>query len=329
MRMQALLAVMAGLGLGALSVAQDAAKNESEVLRGRWTAVAAINAEGKAETVAEDDPKHFTFEFTQDKLITKLKNASIEGAYKLDPAKSPKAIDLVRRRGGKELIFRGIYAVVGDRLRFCLAGPGEERPKEFKQGEGIEFAVELKRVKPPAEQAEIISAIKKLGGVVEIDEQRPGKPVVKVDLHETKVTDADLEILESLTELRTLDLRLTKITDAGVSRLKGLKELRFVNLFRTQLSDEGLKHLTGNKDLETLLIGGTKITDKGLAHLMSFPKLKKLSVFDTQIGDAGLTHLTGLSDLEVLLIGKSKVTDEGAKAIQKAVPKLRFKESIG
>jgi hypothetical protein len=30
--------------------------------------------------------------------------------------------------------------------------------------------------------------------------------------------------------------------------------------------------------------------------------------------------------LEILLIGKSKVTEEGAKALQKALPKLRFTE---
>lgn len=180
----------------------------------------------------------------------------------------------------------------------------------------------------PREQDDAGAAIKKLGGTVEIDDQKPGKPVIKVDLHETKITDTDLGLLKSLPELRHLDLRLTKIGDAGVVQLKELKELRFVNLFRTQVTDAGLKHLTGNKSLETLLIGGTKVTDDGLALLKAFPQLKKLSVFDTQIGDAGLKHLAGNPDLEILLIGKSRVTEDGKQTILKARPKLRFTETV-
>jgi uncharacterized protein (TIGR03067 family) len=179
---------------------------------------------------------------------------------------------------------------------------------------------------PPMNE-KIIAAIQKLGGAVELDAKLPGQPIVKIDLHGSGVTDADLVKLKPLAELHVLDLRLTKISDAGVAHLQGLKQLRFVNLFRTPVSDAALKSLTGNTQLETLLVGGTKITNAGLAHLAAFPRLKKLSVFDTQIGDDGLQHLMGLSNLEVLLVGKSRVTDAGTQAIQKALPKVRFSES--
>ncbi len=329
MSMSRLLAVVAGLGLGGLSVAQDGSKQDSHGLRGTWTVVRVIDEQGKREVIAEDDPRHFTFEFTADRLTTRLKSGSLERGYKLDPTRSPGEIDVVRQAKGKEVLFLGIYTLQDDRLEVCLAGTGNGRPTAFQHGEGIEFAVELQRIKPRVDQAEVVASIKKLGGMVEIDEQRPGKPVVKVDLHETKITDADLELLGSLPELRTLDLRRTSITDAGVARLRGLKQLRLINLFRTQITNDGLVHLSGNKDLETLLVGGTKITDEGATHLRAFAKLKKLSVFDTQIGDASLPNLAGLPDLEILLIEKSKVTDQGAQTIQKALPKLRFKESIG
>jgi hypothetical protein len=39
-------------------------------------------------------------------------------------------------------------------------------------------------------QEAVIAAILKLGGTLERDEQRPGKPVIKVDLHQTQITDA-------------------------------------------------------------------------------------------------------------------------------------------
>ncbi|MGH2359461.1 MAG: hypothetical protein ACRDGM_02825, partial [bacterium] len=51
----------------------------------------------------------------------------------------------------------------------------------------------------PLEQDNAIAAIKNLGGAIEVDEKQPGKLVVKVDLHGTKVTDADLALLTPLT----------------------------------------------------------------------------------------------------------------------------------
>jgi uncharacterized protein (TIGR03067 family) len=179
---------------------------------------------------------------------------------------------------------------------------------------------------PPTNEA-LIATIQKLGGAVELDAKLPGQPIVKIDLHGSGVTDAELVKLKPLAELRVLDLRLTRISDAGVAHLQGLKELRFVNLFRTPIGDAALKSLAGNTQLETLLVGGTKITDAGLAHLAAFPRLKKLSVFDTPISDDGLKHLMGLNNLEVLLVGKSKVTEAGTQAIRKALPKVRFSES--
>ena len=93
----------------------------------------------------------------------------------------------------------------------------------------------------PQGQEEAVAALLTIGGVVEVDETKPGRPVVKVDLHGTKVTDADLALLGPLTELRHLDLRLTEIGDLGVMHLKGLKQLRFLNLFRTKTGDIGLQ----------------------------------------------------------------------------------------
>jgi len=93
---------------------------------------------------------------------------------------------------------------------------------------------------PPTNEA-LIATIQKLGGAVELDAKLPGQPIVKIDLHGSGVTDAELVKLKPLAELRVLDLRLTRISDAGVAHLQGLKELRFVNLFRTPIGDTALK----------------------------------------------------------------------------------------
>lgn len=187
--------------------------------------------------------------------------------------------------------------------------------------------------KPPTDSPKdrVIAEVERLGGRVDLDETRADKPIVKIDLHSTQVTDADLKFLvdskNALRELRYLDLRLTHIGDAGVANLKNLTSLRTLNLFRTQVGDEGLSYLKKLTKLETLLIGGTKVTDSGLAHLRSMKELKKLSLFQTQVTDAGIPHLKVLSKLEQLLISGTKITDEGARELQKALPRLRFSEN--
>lgn len=177
----------------------------------------------------------------------------------------------------------------------------------------------------------LIAEVTRLGGKVEFDEAQSSKPIVKVDLHGTKVTDEDLAMFErdrkALTDLRYLDLRLTTISDTGVAKLKNLKSLRTLNLFRTHLTDAGLVHVKKLNQIEALLIGGTKVSDAGLASIRPLKKLKKLSLFQTQVSDEGIAQLKHMTSLEVLLIVGSRISTAGAEELQKALPKVRFTES--
>jgi hypothetical protein len=61
-----------------------------------------------------------------------------------------------------------------------------------------------------------VAFVENLGGQVERKENRtPGSPVTAVDLYSTAVTDVGLKELASLKHLVRLDLSDTKITDAG------------------------------------------------------------------------------------------------------------------
>jgi len=178
----------------------------------------------------------------------------------------------------------------------------------------------------------ISAEVARLGGKIEFDENRADRPIVKIDLHSTQVTDSDLSFLnnerKALKQLSYLDLRLTHIGDAGVHHLRKLTSLQTLNLFRTNLSDRGLKDLRDLRDLRVLLIGGTRVSDVGLVHLRRFDRLQKLSLFQTQVTDAGIPNLKVLSSLEQLLIRGTKITDLGAKELQKALPNLKFSEQI-
>src|SRR2546426_555659 len=72
-----------------------------------------------------------------------------------------------------------------------------------------------------------VAMIKRLGGTFEVDEQKAGKPLVKLRLTATsRATNADLAILEDLPELESLELNTWRITDTGLKHLKGLTKLR-------------------------------------------------------------------------------------------------------
>ena len=174
-----------------------------------------------------------------------------------------------------------------------------------------------------AEEKRAAAEVQKLGGKVELN---ANGEVVKVDLNNAKITDADLKHLERFAELEWLDVRVTPIGDEGVSHIAGLRKLKFLNVFRTNMTDKGLATLRGLTELETLLMGGTKVTDNGLANLERFTKLRKLSLFRTSVTDAGIKSLEKLRALEVLLVGESKVTDDGMKAIQRSIPAIKFSE---
>lgn len=194
-----------------------------------------------------------------------------------------------------------------------------------KQKDGSHTETVFRYSKTSAQQT-AIKHIEKLGGTVEFDSTN--QKVVKIDLHKTEITDEDLEVLKHFPELTSLDVRITKIGDGAVEYIKDLKNLKFLNLFRTNLTDKGLKELENLTELDTLLIGGTKISDEGLKHLEKMSKLRKMSVFDTPISDAGIKYLKKLNSLEILLIGKSEISKAGEIALQKALPKLSFKETM-
>jgi N-acetylglucosamine-6-phosphate deacetylase len=173
------------------------------------------------------------------------------------------------------------------------------------------------------EEKRAAAAVEKLGGKVELNSNGE---VIKVDLNNAKITDADLRHLERFSELEWLDLRVTPIGDEGVSHIRNLRKLKFLNVARTGFSDKGLDHISGLIQLETLLIGTTKVTDEGMKSLSRMSKLKKMSIFRNAVTDAGLKHLEKLKALEILTLGESKVTDAGMRAIKQALPNIRFTE---
>ncbi|MCA9118110.1 MAG: hypothetical protein KDA79_23725 [Planctomycetaceae bacterium] len=87
-----------------------------------------------------------------------------------------------------------------------------------------------------------------------------GTALIKVDLHETDITNADLSQLADLKHLRSLVLHSTAVTDAGLPALAPLTTLEELELSYTAVTDECLNALHGMKQLKRLFLRGTVVT---------------------------------------------------------------------
>jgi hypothetical protein len=126
----------------------------------------------------------------------------------------------------------------------------------------------------PDERARVlasIAAIERLGGTVERDPTRPGRPVVKVSLWTTMCTDADLIHLLAFPELRVLACH------------GSCKEHH-----KNKITDAGLKHIGRLTKLEEIdLSWQPGITDGGLAELKRLPNLRKIDLYMTAVTATG------------------------------------------
>ena len=153
---------------------------------------------------------------------------------------------------------------------------------------------------PNADQAKAIAEIEKLGGKVFQDEKSPGKPVIYVDLENSKVTDAGLKHLTAFMRLQALILSSNQVTDEGLKHLSGLTKLESLKLGNTRVTDAGLEYLRGMKELQGLDLSYTKVTDAGLEHLKGLSQIQFLDLSATKITSAGIKHLKSLSRLNYL-----------------------------
>jgi uncharacterized protein (TIGR03067 family) len=132
----ALTLMAAGLLLAA-DAKKDDAKKDQEAIQGTWK-VLSVERGGKPQ----DDAKEFSMTYEKDTFTVKRgAELVVKGTFKLDPSKSPKAIDMKITEGrneqdkGKDV--HGIYELTKDGLKWCTAEPGsDDRPKEFATKEG-------------------------------------------------------------------------------------------------------------------------------------------------------------------------------------------------
>ncbi len=117
-------------------------------------------------------------------------------------------------------------------------------------------------------------------------------------------TDADLELLATLTQVETLRLGgwSAPFTDAGVARLARMPALRRLDLIQAQ-----------------------GITDAAMKSVASMPALESLAITYTKISDAGLTHLVASESLTSVRYGWAGESERWLAAFRRAQPETGFR----
>lgn len=123
-------------------------------------------------------------------------------------------------------------------------------------------------------EAPVIAAIEQLGGGVRRDQGF----VVKVDLHQSRATEADLDQLKKLTHLDRLYLP-PAANDAWLAHLEGLNELTKLDLQYTQVTDAGLAPLTKLPKLAQLYTNGSQVSEAGIKQLQAAKPQLTVEIF--------------------------------------------------
>jgi RNA polymerase sigma factor (sigma-70 family) len=124
---------------------EDADRRDRKKFESRWS-IESVETGGADETASPAAVlKECRYTFQGDKYLLKRGNQTVEeGAFRIDPTKTPAAFDL--KSGNANELVPGIYEFDGETLKLCFPTSGKDRPTEFKGGNGNALLV-LKRTR--------------------------------------------------------------------------------------------------------------------------------------------------------------------------------------
>lgn len=133
--------------------------------------------------------------------------------------------------------------------------------------------------------------------------------VREVDLSSSLVTDADLEILETLKDIRVLHLQRTHISDAALVHLVGLPHLEELWLQETDITNDGLAALSDLPSLHTLNLDNTRVTAEALIFLRRMPKLERVTMLGLDLNSQDL-HDADAVNRKLRFLNRSDVVSD-------------------
>ena len=141
---------------------------------------------------------------------------------------------------------------------------------------------------------EAVAAIRRMGGQVHRDENRPGTPVTAVELRGLNISEPGLVHLGPLHDLESLRIEGADIGDGSFSHLAKLVNLRQLTLSNTWVAGTGLMELAALRRLEYLDLSlNPRLTDASAERLSRLSFLKTLNLSHTGVTERVATLLRG------------------------------------
>jgi uncharacterized protein (TIGR03067 family) len=133
--MRGIVPMIAVLGLLGSAGAQDSIKKEMAQLEGEWSMV---SGKANGQSMPEETVKSGKRVASDGETTIEIGGqVYFKAKFSIDATKKPKAIDYAMTEGPtKGKTHLGIYELDGDRVTFCFAAPGQDRPTEFTANEG-------------------------------------------------------------------------------------------------------------------------------------------------------------------------------------------------
>jgi uncharacterized protein (TIGR03067 family) len=140
----------------AISSQDDVAKDDLKKMKGDWTLVF---SEANAKKRTPENFKKFTRKVTDGTFLIMIETEkgvqTVGGKFKLDPSKSPKAVDVEMTQGpSKGESLKGIYKFEDNTQVMCVAGPGKDRPTKFDSQQGTVTVWKRPKEKEPVKEKE-------------------------------------------------------------------------------------------------------------------------------------------------------------------------------
>ncbi|KAJ8451138.1 hypothetical protein Cgig2_026947 [Carnegiea gigantea] len=124
-----------------------------------------------------------------------------------------------------------------------------------------------------------------------------------------RVNNSTLWPLAGMTSLKELDLsRCTKVTDAGIKHLLSVSHLEKLYLSQTGVTAAGIKLLSELVNLSTLDLGGSPVTDLALNSLQVLTNLEHLDLWGSKISDVSAVTFKKFPKLSFLSLAWTNVT---------------------
>lgn len=252
---------------------------------------------------------------------------------------SPEIVSAKWLQRASKFGLNGIYELKEDRLTYCFAQPGEDRPKTFKVAKGSGYTlVRLKRFLTGEEEiarqlTDVGARIWKdeIGWITSIHIENVGntdglllaakglKKLYSVSITDSSVSAIGFRHLAKLPALYSLTLKSESHPVMGIEALAAAPSLRDVSLRGRQIDDHVLRAVSELKRIHELDLEQTSASSDAVENLLrALPTLVRLDINGAQLEGSAWAAIADMRDLKIIGAARSNISDEDLATLRRA-----------